>query len=131
MPVGVGVCAAVGEVVGDSLGLSLGEELGAADGKKISIEMGCVPPEISLTVVGSVPTVFSNPEGKVLLSISITVSPIGTSAMYIPAASIVKGQCVAFGVANHDVHSFDSRLARILLAVIVHVLKDSSPDNGN
>ena len=68
----------------------MGEFVGEPVGKKYPSRSVAVPPEGTLTVVGSVPTVCWYPGGKVVSSMSITVDPIGTSAMYIPVVSVVK-----------------------------------------
>jgi hypothetical protein len=89
-PVGVDVGVPVGPPVGELVGDPVGASVGVLVGKKYPSRSVAIPPEGTLTVVGSVPTVCWYPGGNVPSTMSITVDPIFTSAIYMPVASVVK-----------------------------------------
>lgn len=70
---------AVGDFVGKVVGEAVGDLVGASGGGGLPSSSVAVPPTGKLTVVGSTPALCKSTGGKVISSMSVTVSPTGPS----------------------------------------------------
>jgi hypothetical protein len=130
LPVGVGVWAAVGEVVGALLmGLSFDEELGAADGKKISIIVSGIVTDKNIHCRRVSPYGLQKTRRKCAFNNGYNSRSNMSSLLEIfPVHISCQGERSASTVDNCDTDAFNARLMRILDSVVVSIFKYNTSD---